>query len=208
RVGTLMHALPQTKEEAAAFRDKVLASPLYVGNIAAADGSATSILVLFEPLSDAEFQQRHIARQIRAAIGHAPNPDQFAITGIQTLKLTGARLMEQDLWKFIPLSVLLVVGILIWAFRTVRGVLLLLATILIAALWTTAVMVLAGSAINMGTLVLPPLLMAIGITYAIRIVSRYYQELQPGRPRAVAVGAALEDVRVPIVVATITTLVA
>src|SRR5262249_32068331 len=83
RGGTLMRALPQTKEEAAAFRTKVLASPLYVGNIAAADGSATSILVLFEPLSDAEFQRRHIARQIRAAIGHAPNPDQFAITGIQ-----------------------------------------------------------------------------------------------------------------------------
>ena len=208
RVGKLMRALPESAEEAAAFRAKVLASPLYVGTIAAADGTATGVLVLFQPLSDAEFQRRHIEQRIRAVVAGISGPAEFAITGIQTLKLTGARLMEQDLWRFIPLSVLLVVGILVWAFRTVRGVLLLLATVLIAALWTLGVMVLTGRAINMGTLVLPPLLMAIGITYAIRIVGRSYQELQSGRPRAVVVGATLDDVRVPIVVATLTTLVA
>jgi predicted RND superfamily exporter protein len=207
-VGRLMRALPATPEEATAFRVKVLANPVYVGNVVAADGGATGVLVLFEPLSDAEFLQRRTERQIRALVAEYKGPEEFAVTGIQTFKLTGARLMRQDLAAFVPLAVALVVGVLVWACGTVRGVVLLLATVLISLVWTTGAMVLAGSAINMGTLVLPPLLLAIGIAYAIRMVSRYYQELEPGRPREAVVGAVVADVRIPVAVATLTTLLA
>ena len=126
---------------------------------------------------------------------------------MQTLKVNGARLMEQDLTTFVPLSLLLVIIVLIIEFRTVRGVMLPLASVVVGTVWTTGVMVLAGSAINMGTLILPPLLMAIGIAYAIHVVSRYYIELRPGRPRAEVVAATLEHIRLPVAVAWLTTVV-
>ena len=59
----------------------------------------------------------------------------------------------------------------------------------------------------MGTLILPPLLMAIGIAYAIHVISRYYVELRPGRPRAAVVAAAAEHIRLPVSVAWLTTVV-
>ena len=87
--------------------------------------------------------------------------------------------MLRDLSLFVPLALLLVIGVVIWAFRTWRGA-------AAAAghggdrpdVWTIGIMVLAGDAFTMGTLVLPPLLMASGVAYAIHVVSRYYIEVR------------------------------
>ena len=207
RIGPMMRTLPRSVEEAATLQAKIMRDPLYVGSLVAPDARATAILVLFEPLSDAEFLARDLEAQVRQAVAAEGGGERFAITGVQTLKVNGARLMEEDLATFVPLSLLLVVIVLIFEFRTVRGVLLPLVSVIVGTLWTTGVMVLAGSAINMGTLILPPLLMAIGIAYAIHVVSRYYTELRPGRPRAEVVAATLDHIRLPVAVAWLTTVV-
>ena len=207
RIGPLMRALPRTPEEAQALRSRILRDPLYVGSLVAPDARATAIVVLFEPLSDAEFLARDLEGQVRSAVAAEGGGERFAITGVQTLKVNGARLMEGDLATFVPLSLLLVVVVLVAEFRTLRGVLLPLASVVVGVVWTTGVMALAGSAITMGTLILPPLLMAIGIAYAIHVVSRYYCELQPGRPRAAVVSATVEHVQLPVAVAWLTTVV-
>ena len=205
--GRLMRALPQTPEETAALRARVLATPLYVGNVVSADGRTAGVSVVFEPMSDQEFLARHLDEQIRALTAEIEGPETVAITGVPTLKVHGARLMEQDILKFTPLSLLLVIAVLAWAFRTVRGVVIPLATIVIGVVWTTGVMVLAGSAINMGTLVLNPLLMVIGIASGIHVVSQYYLEVRPGRSSREVVAAALAHIRLPVTIAAATTLV-
>ncbi len=204
-VGRLMRELPTDAASAAAFRERVYENPLAVGNMVSSDGKTTGALVLFDDLSDEEFLSLGIEDRIRVAAEQVFEPEELAITGLQTLKVTGARLMEQDLARFMPLSILLVVFVLAWAFRTKRGVLLPLAAVTIGLVWTIGLMVLAGRSINMGTLVLPPLLMAVGIAYVIHVVSRYYQELRPGRPRAEIVETTMEHVRVPVGVAALTT---
>lgn len=205
RVGPLLRELPDTPEEAAALKAKVLADPLYVGNLVNPEGNATSILLLFEPLSDRQFIDRDLEGQVRRAVAAEGRPERFAITGVQTLKVNGARLMEEDLLRFVPLSLALVILVLIIEFRTLRGVLLPLASVIGGSVWTTGVMVLCGSDINMGTLILPPLLMAIGIAYAIHVVSRYYAELRVERSRDEVVAATMAHVRLPVFVAWMTT---
>ncbi len=205
--GRLMRALPKTAEEAAALRAKVLANPLYVKNVVSPDATAAGISVVFEPMSDEEFLARDLDAKIRALAKEIEGPETIAITGIPTLKVNGARFMEQDIAKFMPLSLLLVVVVLAWAFRTARGVLIPLATIVTAVVWTTGTMVLCGSAINMGTLVLNPLLMVIGIASGIHVVSQYYLEVRPGRTPYDVVAAALAHIRMPVAIAAVTTAV-
>ena len=205
RVGPLMRSLPQTAEAAAALRKRMVGDPLYAGNIVSSDGAATGIVVLFEPLRDEEFLSRGIEDRIRREVEALFSPAEFAITGIQTFKVEGARLMERDLQRFVPLSIALVVIVLAWEFRTWRGVLLPLGAVIIGVVWTVGVMVLAGSSINMGTLILPPLLMAIGIAYAVHVVSRYYQELEHIHERAAVVDATVRHIRVPSSIAWLTT---
>jgi predicted RND superfamily exporter protein len=205
-VGRLMREVPETAEQAQDLKRRLLGNPLYVGRVASPDDKATGVLVVYDLFSEAEFLQRDIEGQVRRIVAKYQGPEEFAVTGIQTLKVNGARLMEQDLWRFLPVSFVIVVLILGWGFRTVRGVFLPLAAVTIGVVWTIGAMVLANKAINIGTLVLPPMLMAIGIAYAIHIVSRYYQELEPGRPRVEIVRATMGDVGLPVAVAALTTL--
>ena len=207
RIGRFMRKVPKTKEEAAAFRAKVEASPLYVGNVVAADAKATSMLVLFDLMSDEEFLKRDIEGQIRAAVAANASGVESAITGIQSLKVRGARMMEEDLLRFLPLSCVLVVIVLSLSFRTIRGVLLPLSAVSIGVVWTIGLMVLTGRDINMGTLILPPLLMSIGIAYAIHIVSQYYQQVDSDLTTEQIVLSSVEHSRLPVSIASLTTLI-
>ncbi|MFN8641561.1 MAG: cyclic nucleotide-binding domain-containing protein [Candidatus Binatia bacterium] len=207
RVGPLARDLPRTDAEAAALRERVLSDPLYVGTLVNRTGDATSIVVLYEPLGDREILARDLEGQVRRAVAAAGDPTRFAVTGVQSMKMAGAALMRQDLRRFVPLSLACVVLVLLLEFHTVRGVVLPLACVVAGSLWTAGVMVLCGSDINLGTLILPPLLMAIGITYAIHVLSRYYLALAGGGSREVVVAAALARVRLPVCVAWLTTVV-
>ncbi len=207
RIGKLLREPPKSQEEAEVFREKIMSNPLYVGNVVAEDARATGIVILFELLSDEEFLARDIDGQIRARVATSAGDFDYAITGIQSMKVLGARMMEQDLIRFLPLSFVLVVIVLALSFRTVRGVLLPLAAVSIGVVWTIGVMVLTGRDINMGTLVLPPLLMAIGIAYAIHIVSRYYQTVDTEQSKTWVVSSTMEHSRLPVSIASLTTLI-
>jgi predicted RND superfamily exporter protein len=222
--GRLMRQLPRTQEEAAAFRARVMANPIYVKNIVSTDGRAAGVNVVFEALSDTDFVEKGLDKeawfyrvedQIRALMANLRSPEQratsgirdVAMTGIPTVKVNAARLMENDFYTFTPLSLLLVIAVLALAFRTVRGVLVPLSTVIIGTVWTTGLMVVTGTAINLGTLVLNPLLMVIGIASGIHLISQYYLELKPGRSPAEVVRHALDHVSVPIAIASTTTLI-
>lgn len=205
--GRLMQKLPETTEEVAAFRAKVFANPLYLKNVVSADGRATGVTIVFDEMSDEEFLKRGIEEKLNALIVELKGPEEFAITGIPTIKVNAARLMEGDTNKFTPLAMLLVIAVLAFAFRTPRGVLIPLSTVVIGVVWTTGVMVLAGSAINLGTLVLNPLLMVIGVASGIHLISEYYMEVKPGHTAAEIVAHAMDRVSVPILVAAATTLI-
>jgi predicted RND superfamily exporter protein/CRP-like cAMP-binding protein len=205
--GRLMRRVPTTKEEADALRKKVLANPLYLKNVVSPDGKATGLTVVFDNMTDELFLDRGIEEKIRALVKEFQGPEQVAMTGIPTIKVNGGRLMERDVDKFTPLSMLLVIVVLAIAFRTVRGVFVPLSTVIVGVVWTTGLMVLNNTPINMGTLVLNPLLMVIGIASGIHLVSEYYFELKPGRTREEVVRHAVEHVRLPVTVAAATTLI-
>jgi predicted RND superfamily exporter protein len=206
-VGPVMRTLPRTPQEAAAVRAKMLGNPLYLKNVVSADGRSAGISIVFDAMSDDEFARRGLDERIRALVAQMGGPEQWAVTGIPTVKVNGARLMKADVLRFTPLSLLLVIGVLAWAFRTPRGVLVPLSTVVIGVVWTTGLMVLTGAAITMGTLVLNPLLMVVGIASGIHLVSEYYLEVRPGCTSVAVVRRTLEKTGGPILVAATTTLI-
>src|SRR5690606_36966600 len=109
RVGRLLKKLPETRAEADEFRKKVFANPLYVGNIVSSDAKATGIVVLFDLMSDEQFLARNIEGQIETQVAAAAGDMEYAITGVQSMKVRGADMMKQDLTRFLPYSLILVV---------------------------------------------------------------------------------------------------
>ncbi|MGH7788118.1 MAG: efflux RND transporter permease subunit [Candidatus Binatia bacterium] len=203
----LMPPLPLDAAQVTAFRARALADRLGRGAVVSADGRAAGVWVRFHPMPDEAFIARGLEERLRQVVAANPGDEAVAITGLPTIKVQAARNMIEDLALFVPLALLLVIGVLVWAFRTWRGLLLPLASVVIGLTWTIGIMVLAGDAFTMGSLVLPPLIMSSGVAYAIHVVSRYYIEVRPGRSHADAVSHAMAHVRLPVFMAALTTLI-
>jgi len=203
--GPLMPVPPATAEEAAALRARVFASPLYLGSLVGSDGRSTSLTIFYESIGGREILRRDIDGQIRALVARAEGPERLAVTGSPAFRAEAARLIQHDLAVFLPLSTLVIVAVLTFVFRSVRGVTMPLAMTTISLVWVVAFMVLTGSGITMGTLILPPLLIAEGTSYTIHMMSQYYQLVAPGRSSGELAEEVIEEVRIPLVVAALTT---
>ena len=197
---------PLSPADARSFRRRALAHPLARGILVAEDARAAGILVRFEAMSDEDFLARGIDARLRAAIASVPGPGQVGITGLPTIKVAAARAMLRDLALFLPIGIVVACLVLVFAFRTWRGLLLPMSTVLLGVVWTAGVMVLRGDAFTMGTVILPPLLIAVGLAYAIHVVSRHYQETGSVGTGAAAVEATMQHVRLPVFMAALTTL--
>ena len=104
--------------------------------------------------------------------------------------ITGEVPLLSGLAAFITLLVYLL------SFASLRAVVLPLATICISLLWTFGLMSLAGVPLSMASLMLPPLIFALGSSYSIHLLHRYFstarvRDREPAPNGAPAARAAL-----------------
>jgi predicted RND superfamily exporter protein len=203
----LLPKIPPDAEEVAALRAKLAAVPLYRKNLVSEDYRGTAINIFFKQLSDADYEQTRLDQQIMAVLDRETGPEQIFFTGAGHVKEQAVELMRGDLYRYTPLALLLVIVTLWISFRTKRGVVLPLLSVVTALVWTLGIMVLTGHTITLGTLVLPPLLLVVGSSYAIHVMARYYEQTAGRTDRVEVVVRAFERVWVPLLISALTTVI-
>jgi predicted RND superfamily exporter protein len=201
----LLSRIPPNPEDVAALREKLAAVPIYSQNLIAPDGRGAAINVFFERMSQAEYETLDLDGQIERLIATHAGPEHFFYTSAGHVTQAATVLMRRDLYRFTPIALGLIV-LTFWAsFRTKRGVLLPLASVGAALVWTLGIVVLTGKSITLGTFILPPLLLVVGSAYAIHVMARYYEESERGGERADVARRAVERVWVPLAISALTT---
>ena len=204
-VTPLMEEVPAGPAEIARLRRRVHDNPLFAGNLVAADDTAAAILVTYASPRDGRSAARRAHAAVEAAVAAASGPERVYLTGAPTLKATSEALMQRDLLLFAIASPIVIAMVLFLSFRSLRGVLLPLVTTGIGIVWTVGLMGWFDVPIDIGTLVLPSLLVAIGNTYATHVVARYYDEVQNGGSREEIVCRTIGRLGVPVLVTAVTT---
>jgi predicted RND superfamily exporter protein len=207
RTGRLLESGPFTTEAAEALRERVRAIDLYDRILVGQDDRSTAINVFYEPMSDRALLDSGLDRAMERLLEEAGGPEEFAIAGMPRLKAQAADLIRRDLVLFVPASALFVALVLAWAFRSPRGVLLPMGTVLIGLVSPAGFAVAMGSAITFGTLIVAPLVIAVGSAYAIHIMNQYNRFATPTATARAVTEEALDDVWVPLTVAGLTTLI-
>jgi uncharacterized protein len=209
-LGDLPLLIPRIPSDPAgldALRHKVEGIPIYL-NVVSRDGKGAAILIFFRhQIGEDEISQKRRDDRLQEIVAREQGPEELYLTGMQHITLNESQLMRRDLRTFTPLSLIVIMVVLGFCFRNVRGVLLPLMSVLCGVVWTLGIMVLAGEAITIGTMVLPSLLIVIGSTYSIYIIAQYEDEIQKGGSAAEVVLRALSRVTVPVTVAAFTTVV-
>ena len=156
------------------LRARVAENPLLRGNVVSADGRSTSLAIALERMSDREMLERQLAERVRA-VAKAFQADgiEVWVTGAPIIRAETSRSVLRQLRWAVPAIVILLTGILALAFRSWRGVLLPLATIVLSLLWTMAALCVADRPLNLITSLVPPLLVTMGLAYCAHVLSEF-----------------------------------
>jgi predicted RND superfamily exporter protein len=144
------------------------------------DARATAILIQLDEAS------RNIDT-LTAAVGNIrdrlpawertlPGSPKLLLSGLPAVRTDIIATLRAEQGFFIPLAAALLMLGLLWMFRRLSGVLLPMGSVGLASLWTIAWIVLSGQPINIINNILPTLLMIIGLSDGIHMLSRMAEE--------------------------------
>ncbi|AEF84682.1 putative membrane protein [Treponema primitia ZAS-2] len=168
-----------TAEEIAALQQRIASWDLYQGSLVSDDLSSTQILIPIDvPQADAG-KPEVIATLFKVRDTAHEMFDGFAtvyITGDPVISATISEAMNDDIVLLIPLVVIVLLGVLFFAFHRASGIILPTLTVLIATIWSVGVMPFLGIKLSILSMIVPVLLVAVGSAYGIHIVTHYYEE--------------------------------
>ncbi len=206
-IGPFVSGIPDDPAALDALRSELRDDPLVGSSLVSADERVTAILVYFLPMSHREFAERGLDEAIVALAEAERGHGEVWITGGPHVRRATARVLIGETVG-LSLGILAVLAIVLaLAFRTLRGVVLPLLTVVIAILWTLGAVALVGRPLNAVTALVPPLLTALGLSYAIHVVASWYDVLRadPERPGREIVAEATREVALPVGLTGLTT---
>lgn len=171
-VARLMPRIPETDREIRELKVEIKRNPLIYGPLVAEDFSSTLIQADFFP----EVPARAIFSKIREAAERLASPDmEIYYSGRPILEGWMDFYLRNMLYLF-GVSIIALGALLYALFRSVRAVLLPLASALMAALWGLVSLPLMGFHLNPATVLVPFLVFALGVCHSIQFLKRYFEE--------------------------------
>jgi predicted RND superfamily exporter protein len=155
----------------------------------------------FEYKIDLLYEIRKIVKEEEAKSGK-----RFSIAGTAVLDDAMFRYNETDQALLLPLMLLIIVGAMFFMFRRVGMTLLPLLVVILSVVWAYGFLVLLGYEINLISVILGPLLLAVAIADSMHIVTGYLQKTAAGRwDKIECIERSFSEVAAPCLMASLTT---
>ncbi|MEA3328770.1 MAG: MMPL family transporter [Candidatus Omnitrophota bacterium] len=189
----LMRYPPQTREGLAKLRIICTRNPLIYGVMVSKDLKSTLI--------QADFESSVSSKRIFEALNQIVKPEQDPDTKIY---IAGRPILEGWLNFYLPKmgkvflgTLVLMIVVLFIAFRSKRGIILPLASSLMAVSWGLGSLALLGFSLNPATILVPFLILALGISHSVQFIKRYYEEVKQGLKSRPAALITLKELFIP-----------
>ena len=195
---------PTDDEDIEAYRNLVLTDRTLIDYVVSSTGNAFAIYLEQDPSVDMVTFAALVEEVIAA---YETDGISFSIAGLPYANLTLQRSMKQDLRVFLPLVILIIVGVLFVSFRWTWGILIPFAVVSLSVLWVLGLMAMTDVPITVLSFILPILLMAIGIADGIHVLSRYREELRRQDDKRKAILETMIAMKRPVVLTSLTTAV-
>jgi predicted RND superfamily exporter protein len=169
-----------TKEEANTVRESALAFPLYAGNLASKDGTTTLIVIeLLDKIKYGKQAYKDIKKLSEELLAKEVASTQATVhvAGEGGVVSHQAEYIDGDAKKMTPLAFLVILVVLVLAYRTFRGLYLTVFVILGSVISTMGIMAGLGVPMYLTSNIIPVILIAISVADAIHILGAYYEFL-------------------------------
>ena len=193
--------------------------PLFQGDVLSKDLSTAALIISFNPESKPESDKtQEIINQL--LVKHQNNTEisktlRMAYAGQPRQINKASHLIRQDMQRILPMSLVLIVIVLLVAFRSIKAVFVPLSVVLLGLLWTAGIIGWVGDELNLVTMACAPIIVCVGSAYVIKFLNQYQIEaLETKKEKIDGVPASsisqiiretLNSVTVPVTVTAITT---
>lgn len=169
--------IPRTPGERDQLRKTLEDNDLLIGNVVARDFRSSAMVCQLK-LGTSDYL---VVEGLRAAIAEVPGPENVMIGGGPFMRTEIAGGIAGDMRRLLPLGLLIMLVFLFVCFRQLRGVLLPFIVVLMSIGLAMGLIPLLGWKIQMVTVLLPVILIAVANDYGIHIVARYQEEVAEKR---------------------------
>lgn len=185
------------------FAEYVVGRELYRSQIVSADKKFAMISVFIKGEFNSEAVLKNTVMPLAAAAFGSGQEIYYSGVPVNAHFLNLYSL--QDLKLLSPMIFLLIALILFLGFRSLKGVVYPLLTVLLATIWTFGFIGHIGAPLTFVTAIIPVLLVAMGSAYGIHIVNHYQQHLEKTTAGSQPIHQATAAIFLPVLLAGITT---
>jgi uncharacterized protein len=207
-IDPLIHYVPDEDEPAdlKKIKENAIHNPLLLENLISKNGAVTVINILVENTQNERDFNMRVAGDIEAAVNTLDGKvDRVFQIGTPYRRDLISKSILSDLSTLIPLAVVVIAIVLVLILRNFNGAIIPILTGGISILWTLGFMGMVGIPINILTAIVPPMLLTLGCTEDIHIISEYFEGLEKGLNRFEAIAFLAPQVGNAIVLTGITT---
>ncbi len=171
-------------EKISSLKQRIDLNPFYKGNLISNDYKTIGIVLSLDIPMEDEKPHSEISDEIVTALRkilheeHEKTGRIFYVGGSIITDFEVRSIMERDIHKFFPLSMLLIAVVLFLIFRSPYSVLFPLITVFLALIWTLGLKGMLNSPITPVSTTLYTLITVIGIANSIHLISHYRIEIQ------------------------------
>lgn len=170
----------ETQEEAMKIRTNILQFPLYVGSLVSKDASTTLIIVELLDKNKYGQQAYYEIKELSESFLAEQLPDgstEVYVAGEGGVVAYMATYIDGDAKKMTPLAFVVIIFVIVIAYRTFRGLYLSLFVIIGAVVSAMGIMAATGVPMYLSSNIIPVILIAISVADAIHILGQYYEIL-------------------------------
>ncbi|MGB4269127.1 MAG: efflux RND transporter permease subunit [Spirochaetota bacterium] len=168
--------IPQTPHEIAEFKKRLTNNPAFERGIYVQNdkGIITDFGVMARLMDQPVYDP--LVREITQITRSYEKYMAIVLQGVPVTHHVINNYMKTDLEQFLPLVMIAVLIVFYLNFRSIRGMFLPFATLVLADVWVIGLMGHLGYKLNVIGVALPPLMTAVGSSYSIHILNQYYNE--------------------------------
>jgi len=180
-----------------------LVSPvdLFQRNLISTDGKTTALTLVLKNDADPE----KVIHAVRKLLADSPKDLRLYQIGMPLVSEALVQFTEKDFFRLPPITFLLIAIILFYLFRKMQYVLLPLASMGLALVWTLGLMTYLHIPLSMLTMIVPVFLVAVGTAYCLHILSEYITCQREAKSPTEAVTKTYSNIALPTSLAVLTT---
>lgn len=200
-VKDLVEVFPENDQEAKELKELLLKNSMVKGKFISKDGNVTLITI--------ELKKGATEKELKKELTEIINPLKGETSKVyySGMPLMSADIEEssRDTMRLSIIALILMLFVLYFCFRSIRGVLMPLVIAFLSSVWALGLVAATGRSVTMVAASLPVIMIALATAYGIHFISRYYEERHNYEPLK-AVRMTIKDTFTPILMSALTTM--